>query len=265
MSGPIVHQLLLTRFNIRTSGVGYTEDQPPEWLDERIGLFARYCAPSINAQTQEDFDWIVFCDPRTPPADLNRICSFDPRIRIAFFATQEEIPDQRARRPPEVSAQTRLSPGDGTVLPTLRVFPHVRPGTEVVVATRLDNDDALSRHYLRRVRGLVDHFLETGHPQWLYNPMLGYKLDHETKLLFPLSKPNSPFLTMFERVSDVGRPAGPFSGNHSHMHEQYPTYLDDGAPLWLMVIHGGNVINRIGLRDRDVPIESLGDDFRISL
>jgi hypothetical protein len=264
VTSPNVHQLLLTRFNIRTAGVGYTEEQSPRWLEERFELFEQYCLPSVAAQTQEDFDWVIFCDEHTAPHDLDRLRSLDPRIRIALFVYKGTNPTLLARR----DAEDRPKNGAGQGLPvlsTLQVYPHVRSDADVVVATRLDNDDALSRHALKRARDHVDHFLETGHDRWLYNPMLGYKLHHQTRRVFPASKHNSAFLTMFERTTAEGRARGPYAGNHSRLHEQYPTYQDESARLWLMVVHGGNVMNGIGARDTEVPIEALGDDFAISL
>lgn len=260
MTKPNTHQLLLTRFNIRTSGVGYSEEQSPDWLEERFDLFGRYCAPSIAAQTEEDFDWIIFCDEHTPPEILERIRAYDSRIRIALFVYRPPAPSGGDASQP-VSPVIPSPARDDKVLSTLQVFPHVRPDAEIVVASRVDNDDALSRHAMKRVREHIDQFIASRHDQWLYNPMLGYKFDHQTRRLYPAEKHNSAFLTMFERkIGDV-RPRGPFAGNHSLMHEQYPSYQDVGARLWLMVIHGGNVLNGIGARDVEVPIDNLDDGF----
>lgn len=256
MTSPNIHQLLLTRFNIRTAGVGYTEEQSPDWLEERFALFGEYCAPSITAQTKEDFEWIIFCDEHTPPEVLDRIRAYDSRIRIAFFIFRPPVPEG-----PTAVAPAPLPPRKEKVLSTLQVFPHVRPDADIVVASRIDNDDALSCHAMKRVREHVDQFIESGHDQWLYNPKLGYKLRHPTRQLYRAEKHNSAFLTMFERTRGDIRPRGPFGGNHSLMHEQYPSYQDEGARLWLMVVHGGNVINGIGARDVEVPFENIDDGF----
>lgn len=255
-----IHQLLLTRFNIRTAGVGYTEEQSPDWLEERFTLFGEYCAPSIAAQTEEDFEWIIFCDEHTPPDVLDRIRAYDPRIRTALFVYRPPVP---ADTP--VAPVTPPPAPKEKVFATLQVFPHVRPEADIVVASRIDNDDALNRHAMKRVREHVDRFIETDHDQWLYNPKLGYKFHHQTRRLYPAEKHNSAFLTMFERNSSEVRPRGPYGGNHSRMHEQYPAYQDEGARLWLMVVHGGNVLNGIGARDIEVPIDNLGDDFNFLL
>jgi hypothetical protein len=256
MSGPVVQQMLLTRFNIRYSGVGWTPDQAPDWLEGRFDLFARYCAPSVAAQTLAEFDWVIFCDVATAAADLDRIQAFDPRIRVVLFAPDAE------------TNGTGASPAgvaDYPVVRRLEIQPLVRPETEVVLSTRLDSDDALSRHALARARDHLDRFLATGHRRWLYNPLCGFQWDERSRRLFSIEKPNSAFLTMFERAGRGERPRGPYAGNHSHMYRQYPSYQDDGAWLWLMILHGGNVINRLGPDSLEVPIAALGDDFAVDL
>ena len=255
-----IHQLLLTRFNIRTPTVGYTQDQSPEWLERRFELFSHYCVPSVAAQVEEEFDWIVFCDPWTAPETLDRIRAFDPRIRIALWIDPDigtaGLNQTSAVETPDIETEQQAD-----VLSTLEVYPHVRQDAEVVLSTRLDNDDALNHHALRRVRDHVDRYLETGHDRWLYNPLLGYKLDIQNQRLFTAVKHNSAFLTMFERNSDMVRPAGPYAGNHSCMYKQYPTYQDDGMRLWLMVVHGENVVNGIRQWDEEIPFTALGDEF----
>jgi hypothetical protein len=247
VGGAPVHQLLLTRFNVRAPALGSAAGQPAGWLDTRLGLFERYCAPSVVAQTEEDFDWVVFCDPATPEAVLRRIRAVDPRIRIAFLGNPARVP-----APPE---------GGVAVVPDLRIFPHVRPGAEVVVGTRLDNDDALNRHALARVRGLVPVFLALGHEQWLHNPRLGYKLDHASQRLYLADSASSPFLTLFERVGGGERPAGPLVGNHSTLPDRYPTFQDAERRFWVKVVHGGNVDNRIDPTDPPVDLAELDGEF----
>jgi hypothetical protein len=265
MKDPIVQQLLLTRFNVDPALMGAPATRPREWLEARFELFARYCAPSVAAQTEEGFEWIVFCDEHTAPEDLTRLRAFDPRIRITLFA-RPTGGERDADQPPSASpVPAREGEGGEVVLTTLCVHPHVRPGVDVVVSTRLDNDDALSRHALRRVRDHLDRFLATGHARWVYNPRLGYRLDHRTGRLYQASSRSSPFLTMFERVPDGGLPLGPYSGNHAEAYRHHPTYQDTGARLWLQVVHGGNVRNRIKAEAPEVPVAALGGDFAVAL
>ncbi len=265
MPGLNIHQLLMTRFNIRTAGTRRTEPQTPEWIEERFELFSRYCAASVASQTEEHFDWIIFCDEDTSPGVLERIRAFDRRIRIALCTANVVSPQLPGDRAATADAEPRIRPDGTVVYPTLGVAPHVRPGTDVVIATRLDNDDALNRHAMRRVRDHLDRFIASGHAKWVYNPQLGYKLDHQTNRLFPSAMHNGPFLTLFERISDGQAAVGPYVGNHSDMYEHFPSYQDDGARLWVMVLHGGNVKNKLlhGDKPTEVAIETLRDDFTV--
>src|SRR5262249_40599105 len=152
---------LLTRFNVAWRGFasprfGATPGLSREWLEDRFALFARFCAPSVAAQTEADFEWIIFCDPRTEPEDVRRIRAFDPRIRVVYYPPPKVVASGAGAGAPAEAAP---------ILTTTEVAPLARPGAGVVVSTRLDNDDALHRHALRRVRSFVDRFLETGHPR----------------------------------------------------------------------------------------------------
>jgi hypothetical protein len=244
-----VHQILLTRFNINRAKVHFLKKQSDRWLEERIELFERYCAPSIVSQTQEDFDWVIFCDPGTAPELLARIRSADSRIRIAFYSEPRDVGE--------------LPEGVVAVVDHLNIHPFVRPGTDVVVGTRIDNDDVFSRHALKRVRDLVPQFLKLGHERWLYNPQLGFKLDQVNKQLYFVVKrrPNSPFITLFEKVKARTRPLGPLSHDHSTIDQLYPWFQDAQRPLWITVVHGGNVTSSLDARDPKVGMEELRDDF----
>lgn len=264
MSSPAVHQLLLTRFNVRTKGTSYGPGQSPEWLEGRFDLFARYCAPSVAVQTQEEFDWIVFCDEDTEPETLERIRAFDRRIRIALLTPYVGVPAGRTRPPDPteyVPADVRL------VVPSYGPRPYVPPDTEIVISSRLDSDDALSRHAVQRVRDHVDQFLETGHHRWVHNPMKGYKLDVVANRLYAASMPGNPFLTLFERVVEDIPLVSPFTGSHTRMHERYPLYEDHGPRLWLQIIHGGNLSNSIRARsgDTEVAFDDFREDFNIKV
>jgi hypothetical protein len=256
-----VCQLLMTRFNIRSTGAGYSEDQDPNWLDERLALFERYCLPSIADQTQKQFTWVVFCDEHTRDEILDRIRAYDPRIRIARFVTKVGVPAEQA---PQPVSYGYLSPGEEPVLHNLSPLPFVPPGAQVLVSTRIDNDDAIRADALERARAFVSRFLETGHDRMVYNPLLGYKLDTVNSRLYATQMHNTPFLSLFERLSEATWPKGALSGNHGHMHEQFPTHQADGRRLWVQVLHGGNVSNHVKSTDVELPLEELGTEFGFS-
>ncbi len=47
---------------------GHRERHPRQsgWLEDRVELFERYCLPSVAAQTDRRFSWIIYFDPQSP-------------------------------------------------------------------------------------------------------------------------------------------------------------------------------------------------------
>lgn len=239
MTDLTVSQHLLTRFNVRFDK-GYERGQQAGWLDERVELFARYCAPSVANQTLEEFEWLVFFDEETPPAIIDSVCGLDPRIRAILL-------------PP--------SPRNALFL----LYRYLPRGVDVAISTRLDNDDALHRDTLMRVRQQLPRFLKAEVDQWVYNPLLGYKLNVVSGSLHEVAMPDSPFFSMFERTSRRKPAKGALSANHTRIYDKYPTYQDEEERLWIQVVHGGNVSNRVRRWEHVVPVQTLGADFGFAL
>ena len=235
----VVSQQLLTRFNVRYNK-GYEQGERPGWLEERIELFARYCAPSVANQTMEVFDWLVFFDEHTPSEVIGDIQRLDHRIRAILVPPSPK---------PHQFFLSRFVP----------------TGVDVVISTRLDSDDALHRNFLQRVRDQVPRFWATDADQWICNPLFGYKLNVVPGTLHEASMPDSPFFSMFERPSARYSLKGALSVNHTHVHERFPTYQDTEEHLWVQVVHGGNVSNRVRRWERPVPVGTLEERFGFEL
>lgn len=217
-TSPVTH-VLQTRFSVRASW-GF-DAFPLEWLEERLVLFDAYCLPSVAAQTSNDFLWQVYCDVETDASIL------------------DELEDRASRLPEMRIALT----GPGHDPPARHVAGVAREGDKAVVTTRLDSDDAISRGYLEAIRAHAEDFVESDRQTMLLNFPRGFQLDHETGRLFFDWMPRSSFHSLFERPG--GELTTVLAGNHSKFHEIHPTVHDDSIVAWLMVIHGGNVINKL--------------------
>jgi hypothetical protein len=101
----IFRHLLITRFSYRgrdalkeIDGPTFYRDKDPldpERLDRRFKLFEIACLPSILAQSEQNFAWIILVDNALPPKYLDRLRSlteskkdrfihaFDPRLSLA--------------------------------------------------------------------------------------------------------------------------------------------------------------------------------------
>lgn len=210
--------VIQTRFSIQAKW-GFQEF-PVDWLETRLQLFDSYCLPSIASQTCGDFIWQVYCDSSTDVAileELQRRTEGVPQMRIAFTGAE----------------------GSTVAAHALEL---IRPSDLALITTRLDSDDAISVHYVQATQAHIHRFLESGDASLLLNFPRGVQLNTANNRLLLDWMPRSSFHTLFERVdSDVKTVV---YGNHSTFHEQHPTLHDDSILAWLMVIHGGNVLNK---------------------
>jgi hypothetical protein len=131
--GKFTHYLV-TRFNVPFSGPapeffsGMTLS--PEWMARRIRLFSDYCAPSVAGQTSMAFTWLIYLDPETDRTDIVRV---------------------RAAIPANVRVEFRYVSDYAMLLEDLRAYSRAC-GTEYVITSRLDNDDAIGREFIERVQ-----------------------------------------------------------------------------------------------------------------
>lgn len=128
------HHVLLTRFNVLWSEKVPFRGRDPQWLEERFELFDRYCFPSVVSQTCQNFTWLVFFDSDTPEPYRERIDRY--RLRYEQF-----VPIFVPKFTPETFISTLSDCGFLS--------------SPYLVTSRLDNDDALAKDYIKRVQRWV--------------------------------------------------------------------------------------------------------------
>jgi hypothetical protein len=176
--GKFTHYLV-TRFNVPFSGPapeffsGSTLSS--EWMKQRIRLFAEYCAPSVAGQSSMDFTWLVYLDPDTDRTDIVRV---------------------RAAIPANVRVEFRYVSDYAMLLDDLRAYCRAC-GTEYVITSRLDNDDAIGREFIERIQaafqpshGVILNFLGGLY----YDPSARLLTHHRHKL-------RNSFTSLVERLA----------------------------------------------------------------
>lgn len=237
---PPFQHFILTRFSVRASWAW--QEFPREWLETRLDLFERFCLPTIAAQTDPAFRWLVYCDETTDEACLRRLRGY------------------RADCPQLEVTITAVGPGKH---PIRILDSFVDEATEVAITTRVDSDDGLNVDVVRVAHDYLEPFVESRHSEWLLNFPRGCKYDTATQSPYHTYLDNSPFHTLFERPH-VRRPIrSVMSGNHSRLHQQYPTHQDHSLVGWLQVIYGGNVRNHINPLDIPADLSILGKLFAV--
>jgi N-acetylglucosaminyl-diphospho-decaprenol L-rhamnosyltransferase len=205
--------VLLTRFNLPSVGVESLIRAEEGWLRGRVELFERYCLPSVRAQTNRDFQWIVYFDPESPEwlrtwIDSHRAEQlFTPYFRTGVSRT-ELVAD--------------ISEGIGTP----------RAG---LLTTNLDNDDALAVDFVERLQAVG--LPEVRHAVYLSNGLIGSPTG-----LYRRTDRYNAFCSVVESWDS---PIMCWADWHNRLPASMPVIGLRGAPGWLQVIHGSNVSNRV--------------------
>lgn len=222
---------VLTRFNIASPGREAPIRNSPGWLERRFALFEQYCLPSMAAQTARDFVWLIYFDENTPQQFRNRIerargeCAFTPRF-VGPFSVEQAKDDVQA----------------------ILSGPH-----DLVLTTRLDNDDAVSNDFITRIRNAAEG-AESG---TVLN--FTYGLAMNAGRIYTASDHSNPFTTMVER--QVSRPQTVWSAQHHELGQKYRVIQIEAPPVWLQVVHGENVTNRI--RGKRLEPSAMMDAFTL--
>ncbi|WP_138443654.1 glycosyltransferase [Sinomonas susongensis] len=205
--------VIVTRFNLPSRGYEQSVRERTGWLEQRVGLFERFCLPSVMAQTSENFAWIAYFDPASPDWLRERI----QRWRDASVMT----PIFRAEVPPD------------ELLEDLAGVSGAR--RERLLTTNLDNDDALAVDFVERLQSLPHEPA----PAALY---LARGLIAAAPSLYLRVDRANAFCSVSARWEDG---ATCWADWHNELHRLMPTRLGWGQPAWLQVVHGTNVSNRV--------------------
>ena len=138
----MIATLVLTRFATRPSlgekgmfGVPLDKVFDPARLALRLETLAMVTAPSLRAQTVQDFKWLIITDPMLPAetrAKLEAVVADMPQaviVRIDEILTDQETIHERG---------------------WLEAF--IDPAASHVLSANVDNDDGLGQHVIERLR-----------------------------------------------------------------------------------------------------------------
>jgi len=175
-----ISQFLVTRFN---SPVKYASENlgiNKTWLAHRFLLFENFCLPSVSSQDAKNFHWILLIDERTPVQWVVRLKDGLAKIRPK-----------------------------STILPVVRfsesdvineIKKNITDENELVLTTRLDNDDAIARNYLSTVLSVCQSLMPDRN--YVINFSKGCKLHksgvYKVKPLFL-----NPFMSVMSSMQDL--------------------------------------------------------------
>lgn len=238
-----IKHFVLTHFNIKLSRDGercYTVDknnqhtQNNTWMDERIRLFEAYTYPSLKAQTNRDFTWLIFLDVDTSSV-----------YKDFFQKLHFEFPNCI----PVYISPTSWEELYLVVDPILRGYIDIKD--EYIITTNIDNDDSFHEDMIANIQSaFLEHKIES-----LYRFVYGYQYFENKRLLMKMRYPHNHFLTLVSKTSsDPIKPVTHY--NHAGAHRVLPFVDIKTYPMWMEIVHGTNVNNslRVKFKIRYTPV-----------
>ena len=235
--------VLLTMFNRRLGGrAGFPSELEldDDWLRRRWELFTTYTVPSVAAQSESDFTWVVLCHPESPAWLTALTATIDVPAEVHFSFRHQD------------PALTRFQDGSADAL----------------FVSRIDSDDSWHRRAMERVREDCEADPFTSEIVTLTD---GYLLDHQEQQMRPYHHFSPPFSTKIsfepdQNLLDTG-------GNHRWLRRRFPSRsISDGEPMFLSVQHGTNSVQHRSFEAADprwlsigATAEILDRDFSVTL
>jgi hypothetical protein len=229
---------LITRFNLGKSdwitnknNVAVLTD---EWHRNRFKLFTDFCTPSVDAQTNKNFEWLVF---------------FDTSTKEEFKTTIQEIEQKTPNFKP------LFIDGMDAFLPAIQDYIDTC-NADYIITSRMDNDDCLSRHYIELVQEKFNN------QEFMAIDFInGYTLQISPKVrLGKKLHQYNPFISLIERNEN---PKTIWSIPHNHWKHETKILQVKDENVWTSIIHQENKVNEF-TGFGDVDLNTFNDKFKIS-
>jgi hypothetical protein len=231
-----------------------------DWLTERQKIFERITLPSVQSQTEEDFEWILVSDTRTPD-EFKKVLEGYPATVFYYDWNNHDW-------------EAPVWEGSGTggkimqrsidleyISKPLREFIGEQD-TDYVITSRLDNDDGISIDHIAKIQQYARHHWKVtkGERFWL-NLTRGLK--YCDGYVYPVNSAASPFISFVESPHDL---LTTYQVCHT---EARGSRFDlkqvrEGQPTWLQVIHGDNLLNKLMRVKGKKPFESVASRFKLN-
>ena len=283
---PDYRHFILTRMNVGVHN-GHTvvgdKVHPGEWLERRLQIFERYCLPSIEAQTDRDFTWVLSFDGQTPSSFRDRIegyrnhvenceilyCNVQACPNDALYLTADEYRRlaELARREKGLRFDTGpMMQQGGWVGPgyPVRVRNYLaeelrRDPVKWLVTTGVDNDDSIATGFVdclhkRLLRGPCFMNFPLGAVYDERDNALWSKYHHASNTRTLVEKADANRIATILALDQMARTFAP----RYQMPRWHPTFQLPGDVMWVIVRHELNITKSI-FRGRALPTEKLRD------
>jgi len=202
------------------------------WMNDRCEMLARYAVPSIKAQTNQNFKWIILAHIDMPD-----------EFKAKFEEAHEGLADV---------VYTELSPRE-----YLPEFLDTLVSTPWVISTTLDSDDAISVDFVEHLQASFREEKE------YYNFERGFMYSPEKGRFYGRRSERNPFISLVEPMENV---RGVFCRVHGAAHLEAPIrQIGERQGYWAQVVHGDNILNKTAhkSKDRGRKYSELSERFKM--
>lgn len=221
------NHIILTRVNIMR------KDWTVDWLTDRIQLFKDFCYPSLNLQTNQNFKWLVFFDADTPDNIKNEINQSKKWKNFIPIYIQDN--------------------SENTILANIKE--HIDPKAKYLITSRVDTDDGYAIDYVQRVQDLF-HKYANSNERVIINFNKGFVLNKSTNKAYVRDHYINAFCSLIEPVKDF---ISVWVKNHRELGTICKVKKIDTNPMWLQVVHGSNLSNKVRRDSYRIPLKWLNN------
>ncbi len=228
---------LVTRFNVPVerwqrdkSGQATLDDA---WFDHRLDLFSTYCLPSVMHQTEQHFQWLIYCDHNISPSQLlklSKLIADVNRFTIRMADSLENMLDDLR----QLISQS---------------------GTPYVITSRLDNDDAIAVDYVHDVQL---RFEEKDKLLLHFDDGIAYDCIDRVATRMQ-TKVHNTFTSLIERAAEANDMVTVYGFHHTEIPSSIRIVHIPAGEHWLKVIHDRNLRSRLaGVPVKHIPADNFG-------
>ncbi|MEL1241957.1 glycosyltransferase [Flavobacterium flavipallidum] len=231
---------LITRFNLRNPKWDVTKNNESlltdDWMEDRMWLFENFCFPSVTAQENQNFEWLLFFDITTNQKFKERITTLTnnyPNIKTFFIDGMPVFYD-------EIQKYIGTNSKEKTHL----------------ITSRIDNDDSISKYFIDEVQKQF-----SSQEYQAIDIINGYTL--QVKPNFILGKKEhifNPFISLIEKNTN---PKTVWFSDHNMWKKETRITQITNKRLWLSIIHEKNKVNEFDGYG-NIKWEELNNEFILS-
>lgn len=231
---------LMTRFNLRNPQWEVTKNNETllteAWMEDRMWLFENFCFPSVVAQTNKNFTWLLYFDLTTPEkyqARINELVKDHANIEVFYI---EGMPAFY----PEIKKLIERRSADKPYL----------------ITSRIDNDDTIHKDFINEVQKQFD-----SQDYRVIDIIEGYSLQIKpTVMLGKKEHIFNPFISLIEKNDN---PQTVWFNDHNIWKKETRVTQITNKRLWIAIIHEKNKVNNFNGYD-DVSWKKISKDFIVS-